>query len=166
VGERDDADGSRLVLVGTTKREGPGAAVPRVDLASARPVHEAVAAAIASGRVRACHDLSEGGLGVAVAEMCIAGGLGATLHLPAVPREDGLEDDLAVLFSESAPRYLLEVGWDDLDAVGKELAGVPHAIVATLTAEPLLVMSGFGRGPLLQATLQELTAAYRTGLAL
>ncbi len=169
----------RLVLVGETRAELRG--VPRVDLPLARKVHEAVARAIGSGRVRSCHDLSEGGLAVAVAEMCIAGELGATVHIGAVPctaggavpctaandvRAGAIVDELALLFSECAPRYLLEVAWDDLDAVDALLAGVPHAVVGTLTKQPVLVVSGRGRAPQLQLRLADLTKAYRKGLDL
>ncbi len=168
---------NRLVLVGETRAELGGARllreldggggsghVPRVDLVAAKRIHESVAAAIAAKRVRSCHDLSEGGLAVAIAEMCLAGGLGATLHLGVVPRPAGLEDDAVLLFAESAPRYLLEVEWDELDAVDRLLAGVPHAIVGTLTQQPLLVVSGFTPRPLLQLEVSDLTKAFRTGL--
>ena len=51
-----------------------GGAVPKVDLELAPQVFAAVHAAITNGLVRACHDLSEGGLAVAIAEMAFAGG--------------------------------------------------------------------------------------------
>src|SRR5207248_406281 len=50
--------------------------IPRVDLKLARRVHQALHRAIMRESVRACHDLSEGGLAVAAAEMAIAGGRG------------------------------------------------------------------------------------------
>jgi phosphoribosylformylglycinamidine synthase len=78
--------GSKLVLVAGAK---PDPAVMRD-----------VAAAIRTGRVRACHDLSEGGLAVALAEMAIGGGLGGRL------RFDG------DLFAEGPSRFLLEVAAD------------------------------------------------------
>ena len=66
--------------------------------------------AIRSGLVRSCHDLSEGGLAVAIAEMCIGGRLGATIDtLP--------HDDVATaLFSESIGRLVVEVDPADVDA--------------------------------------------------
>jgi phosphoribosylformylglycinamidine synthase len=157
---RDEFGGSRLLqLLGRT-----GGTVPRVDLAEGRAIHAAVAGAIARGLVRSCHDLCEGGLAVAVAESCLAGGLGATVNLGSVPRSAGLDDDAAILFSESAPRYLLETTFAQLDALEELLAAVPHAVIGTLTAQPRLVVSGFTTRPLINVKLDELTRAYRTGL--
>ena len=164
-----------LLLVGETRREFGGSRlhqllkldggrVPRVELQKAKALHESVARAIATRKVRAAHDLSEGGLAVAVAEMCLAGGLGAALHLGSVPRPSGLDDDLTLLFSESAPRYLLEVAWDDVDAVTRSLAGVPHAVVGSLTQAPVVTISGLTPRPLLQVDLAALTRSFRTGL--
>jgi len=173
--------GGLIVLVGTTRDELGGARllqhlgrdggpdrgiVPQVDLTFARAVHEAVARALASGAVRACHDLCEGGLAVALAEMCLAGGLGATLDVASVPRPAGLDDDAIVLFSESAPRYLLETTWADVERVEKALAGVPHAVVATLIEQPQFVATGLRPGPLLNLRLADLTSAFRTGLGI
>ncbi len=56
-------------------------APPPVDLAAERRTGEFLLGQIAAGQVRACHDLSDGGLAVAAAEMCLASGMGATLEL-------------------------------------------------------------------------------------
>src|SRR5262249_29130198 len=108
--------GNVLYLVGQTKDEMAGshyhlveqlagAAVPRPDLALAAVVFRKLHAAIAQGLVRSCHDLSEGGLAVAAAEMAFAGGIGADLTSAGAP---GLPDAMA-LFSESATRFIIEV---------------------------------------------------------
>jgi phosphoribosylformylglycinamidine synthase len=75
--------------------------------------------AILDGLVQACHDVSEGGLAVALAEMCIAGRLGADI-------DDLPHDDLtAALFGESQSRLVVEVAQADLakfdDAMGEPL---------------------------------------------
>jgi len=69
--------GNRLVAA--------SAPVEEVGLVQARTLHERVAALIATGQVRATHDVSDGGLAVAVAEMCIAGGYGAAIEIEAGP---------------------------------------------------------------------------------
>ncbi|MEK4032890.1 phosphoribosylformylglycinamidine synthase subunit PurL [Methylocystis sp. IM3] len=80
------------------RREG---APPPVDLAAERSNGDFVRAQILDGRVSAAHDLSDGGLAVALAEMALAGGIGATLDvLPRGPAH-------AVLFGEDQSRYLL-----------------------------------------------------------
>jgi phosphoribosylformylglycinamidine synthase len=146
--------GDALVVAGLTRDElgnseflamagGAGGRTPRLDKKLSKPVLDAVAAAIASGGVNAAHDCSEGGLGAAVAEMCFSGGLGATLDLAALPRE-GVDDGVAALFSESQSRIVLAVPKAGLDCVLARLAGVPHAVVGAVTAEPALAISGLG----------------------
>jgi len=131
--------GDALYLVGMTRNELAGSHfaevvapalfaqsfadtdVPRVDVASARITMKAVGRAIRKGLVRACHDLSEGGLAVAAAEMSLAGLLGMTLdvekvkaegvggpeHTPLGPGYPAVMQWL--LFSESPSRFLVEV---------------------------------------------------------
>lgn len=90
--------------------------------ATARALHQA----IMRGLVRACHDCSEGGLAIALAEMALAGRLGITLELANVPT-DGEEtpEDAWLLFSESNGRYLVEVRPEDARAVESLMAGIP-----------------------------------------
>ena len=67
------------------------------------------AKAVDSGYVKSCHDLSEGGLAVAVAEMAFSGGYGIQLDLRSVPRTKEVKRNDYVLFSESNSRFLVEV---------------------------------------------------------
>jgi len=78
--------------------------VPRVDLELAPKLFAAVHAAISQGLVRSCHDLSEGGLAVAVAEMAFAGGIGADV----TQSSGGGLPDAVKLFSESTTRFVIE----------------------------------------------------------
>ncbi|SFJ47454.1 phosphoribosylformylglycinamidine synthase [Bosea sp. OK403] len=96
-------------------------APPPVDLAIERRNGDAVRALITARRVSTCHDLSDGGLAVALAEMAMAGGVGATIDaLPAGPAH-------AVLFGEDQARYLVTVPEASAAAVLAELkaADVP-----------------------------------------
>jgi hypothetical protein len=88
--------GNLLFIVGQTKEEFGGShfslvggcsggEVPKVDAELAARTFAAVHQAIVAGTVRACHDLSEGGLAVALAEMAFAGGLGAQVRLGRLP---------------------------------------------------------------------------------
>jgi phosphoribosylformylglycinamidine synthase len=124
--------GNLLVLVGLTRRELGGshyyarreligASVPVVDLVEGPRTAKAVAGLISDGLVAAAHDLSEGGLAVAAAEMLFAGGLGASVDLAGVPCAEDANDDATLLFSESASRYLLEIAPADFDAVARGL---------------------------------------------
>ena len=79
---KDELGGSHFALVdGLLGRRGAARSMPRRPRGRSPRVHEAIAA----GLVRACHDLSEGGLAVAAAEMAFAGGLGAAIELGEVP---------------------------------------------------------------------------------
>lgn len=108
------ADDLDLVLIGETTgalgqslwlREIAGAekgAPPRVDLAAERRNGEFVRTQILSDGVKACHDVSDGGLLVAIAEMALAGGIGATL----TARPEGLAPH-AFWFGEDQARYVV-----------------------------------------------------------
>ena len=110
--------GDRLYLVGTTRDQMAGSALyarhgawhpeaPDVDLDALEAAMGAMLAAHSKGLVVACHDVADGGLGVALAEMCIGGQLGADVDLDASgPR--GVRR-VALLFSESNTRWVCEV---------------------------------------------------------
>lgn len=86
--------------------------------------------AIQQGLVQACHDCSEGGIGVAVAEMCIAGGLGAEIELlkvSAIPYQDA-----ELLFSETLGRFIVEVRPEDEQAFRELFADLPHGRIGTV----------------------------------
>jgi len=134
------APGNYLYQVGLTKNELGGShfalvesrcggEVPKVDVESAKKTFAAMHAAIDAGLVRACHDLSEGGLAVAAAEMAFAGGLGAQISLVEVPKAPDAKNAPAavLLFSESNTRFLVEVSPEKAEAFEATLADVPHA---------------------------------------
>jgi phosphoribosylformylglycinamidine synthase len=126
------AEGLALVLVGeegsgwlgrslyrTVVRGREDGPPPPVDLAAERRSGEFVLQQIRSGIVRACHDLSDGGLVVALTEMCLAGAIGATLDVAA---------DAGRLFGEDQGRYLVAVDAAEVGAIvaaAASSAGVP-----------------------------------------
>ena len=92
--------------------------VPRVDIKTARMTMKTLGSAIRMGLVQACHDLSEGGLAVAAAEMSLAGLLGMTIDVKCAPHENTtlvegtkppVHFNTILLFSESASRFLVEI---------------------------------------------------------
>jgi phosphoribosylformylglycinamidine synthase len=143
--------GNHLVLVGLTKRElggshyfarhnQVGASVPVVDLKAGPATAKAVAGLIGRGLVTSAHDLSEGGLAIAAAEMLFAGNLGASLDLAGVPCAEDADDDATLLFSESASRYLLEVSPANFDALARSLkdAGIRFGVIGRVEESPRL----------------------------
>ncbi len=98
----DELGGSHYAMVNGLQ----GGRVPQVDSARAKRTFAAVHAMILAGRIRACHDLSEGGLAIALCEMAMAGRLGVQVDLS--PMNSSLST-VQKLFAESNTRFLVEV---------------------------------------------------------
>jgi phosphoribosylformylglycinamidine synthase II len=138
-----------------------GAHVPKLDLGLAPRIAQQVAAAIAEGLVVSCHDCSEGGLAVALAEMAFAGGLGLEADLRGVPRSKDCSRTEAQLFSESNGRYLVEVTPGHYDAFARRMLNLPFGHVGMVTAEPrLTIKSGDGKA-VIDADLDRLKQAWQ-----
>jgi phosphoribosylformylglycinamidine synthase len=149
-----------------------GGKVPRVDLKTGRRLFRAVHAAISGGLVRACHDPSEGGLAVALAEMALAGGLGADVSLAEVPRDAAAEHDAALLFSESPTRFLLEARPAHADELKRLFAGLPLGRLGMVVAAgadapsltPRLTVRGLHDAVVIDRPVAELKAAWQRPL--
>jgi len=169
------AAGSHVYLIGATRPEFAGShlaavspelaafcaasAVPQVELDTARRSFAALHGAITQGLVRACHDLSEGGLGVAAAEMVIAGELGMRLDLAAAD----MADEPLLLFSETPSRFLVEVRPADAAAFEAAMAGTPLAHVGVTTAETVLALHS-GPAQLGSLPVVSLRTSWQSGL--
>ena len=126
--------------------------------------------AICKGLLRACHDLSEGGLAVAVAEMAFAGGFGAQIRLKHVPRDGSLDsrqtdDGDAILFSESASRFIVEVPPGNRAAIESifRSANVPFGHIGEVTDSGRLVVLHDER-PVIDLPLAEMKEAWQKPL--
>ncbi|MEX0923291.1 MAG: phosphoribosylformylglycinamidine synthase subunit PurL [Rhodovibrionaceae bacterium] len=108
---------------------------PPVDLKAERRNGEFVRRMIGAGKITACHDLSDGGLAVALAEMALAGGLGAAISAP-----DGL-DLAAWLFGEDQARYLATTAVPEALLDAARAAGVPATPLGE-TAKGTLTLPG------------------------
>jgi phosphoribosylformylglycinamidine synthase subunit PurSL len=137
--------GNLLVLLGETRSEFGGShlemllgedcgAVPRPD-PTAPLRYKQLHKAIRLGLVSSAHDCAEGGLAVALAEMCIGGRLGA--------RVDRLvaDDVVSAWFSESSSRIVLEVAANKIDEL-QEIVHGPLTIIGEVTADAALALSG------------------------
>jgi phosphoribosylformylglycinamidine synthase len=163
--------GNELYLVGTTNNElggsfyhlvtnDVGGEPPRVDPILAPKVFDAVHRAITDCLVRSCHDLSEGGFAVAIAEMCFAGGLGADVaNLPG-------ESDIVRLFSESQTRFIIEATPANSGKLKALFSGLPFAKIGTVSKEPRLRIAGANGEWLIWAALGELKEAWQSPLRL
>ncbi|MEM2935953.1 MAG: AIR synthase-related protein, partial [Candidatus Bathyarchaeia archaeon] len=136
-----------------------GKSVPQVRPEAKRTM-EAVTAAIDAGYIKSCHDLSEGGLGVAVAEMAFTGGHGTELYLERVPRSGILRDD-HLLFSESNSRFLVEVPERFRDPFETLAKGVSRALVGRVKGENRLHIHGLRGNLIVDVSLAELRKAWK-----
>ena len=166
------APGNRLYLVGATRDEMGGShfalveglsggQAPQVDPPQAARCFAAVHAAIDAGLVRACHDLSEGGLAVAAAEMAFAGGFGVRIDLGNVPREGDLPEPV-LLFAESNTRFLCEVPSSAAAGFEKSLEGIPCACVGEVV--PAARLEIIGAATRIAADLARLKEAWQEPL--
>jgi phosphoribosylformylglycinamidine synthase len=163
----DEMGGSHAGLV----RNLSGGNVPKVNPQLAKTTFAAVHAAIDAGLVRACHDLSEGGLAAAAAEMCIAGECGAWLSLEKVPSAlfgvqlTEREMDATLLFSESNTRFLLEVPPQHADALEAIFAGkAPCRPIGKVTDDLRLQVRGLTGVPCLAADVAQLKQTWKQPL--
>jgi phosphoribosylformylglycinamidine synthase II len=140
-----------------------GASVPKVRGGKAKRIFKAVTKAIDAGFVKSCHDLSEGGLAVAAAEMAFAGGLGLELDLQKVPGKDLTRSDF-VLFSESNSRFLIEVSEADKDAFEALMRGKGCVQIGKVTKEPKLRIKGLGGKTVVDASLDKLQQSWKKTL--
>jgi phosphoribosylformylglycinamidine synthase len=162
------AAGNRLYLLGETERTLAGSAylaqigaqggappaLPAEPLVRYRALH----AAMRQGLVQSAHDLSEGGLAVALAEMALAGRLGATVELAGVGAPD-LPADVR-LFSETLGRLLVEVAAQDAPAFEAALDGQPLAVLGAVNDLARLQITLHGEG-LVDVPVATLVAAWK-----
>jgi phosphoribosylformylglycinamidine synthase len=108
-------------------------APPPVDLAVERRNGDFVRGQIGVGHVAACHDLSDGGLLIALTEMAMAGATGATIEIP------GDIAPHAWLFGEDQGRYLLATSKPDAVLAEAAKAGVPAWRIGTSGGNALTI---------------------------
>jgi phosphoribosylformylglycinamidine synthase subunit PurSL len=154
-----------------------GLHVPLVDAHEAFPMYRALAAAIRDGLVASAHGVYRGGLGVHLALMAMAGGLGLEVELARVPSaarrecarpggERGRVDEMiilrndATLYSESAGRFLVTVPEALADRFEKRMAGHAMAVIGQVTAEPRLKIRSVSEESLIDLPIPALWEAW------
>ena len=161
-----------LFIVGETKNElggshyykingHIGANVPKLDLGKAPKIAAKIAAAIAKGLVASCHDCSEGGLAVALAEMAFAGGLGIEADLRGLPSGKDCSRADVQLFSESNSRYIVEVTPDKYDAFARLMLNLPFGQIGKVTEEKTLVIKALDGETVIEKDIETLKQAWQ-----
>ncbi|MDO9097681.1 MAG: AIR synthase-related protein, partial [Candidatus Methanoperedens sp.] len=136
--------------------------VPRVDAVSAKRQYIALEKAINEGLVASCHDCSDGGLGVALAESAFSGELGMTIELTKVPVENIKRAD-TILFSESQSRFVVTVAPDKVRRFEEIMRGNVFADVGVVTSRQEFTVLD-GEKVVLNAGIDELKEAWQRTL--
>ncbi len=166
------APGHIIYLLGETRRELagsevssqlglPACRVPKVDTGTAAKRYTALFNTMQQKLVSACHDLSDGGLAVALAEMALGGRLGCDVSLDQAPAEPMTLTEL--LYSESASRLLVTVAPEHAAAFEQAFAGQHCLRLGTVTAEPVL-RAAYKSSPVLAESAETLAQAFKATL--
>jgi phosphoribosylformylglycinamidine synthase II len=141
-----------------------GNTVPKVRIEQAKKTMDLITEAIDNGYLRSCHDLSEGGLAVASAEMAFSSGHGIELDLKKVPKTKETCRNDQVLFSESNSRFLVEVTEKcrtDFETLMKESV---CAEVGRVKKDGILSVTGLDAKQVVHADLEELRRRWKSVL--
>jgi phosphoribosylformylglycinamidine synthase len=164
--------GDLIYIVGSTQNELGGSEyfrtlgfigniVPKVKPHQAKELMEKLSLATKKSLVLACHDLSEGGIGVAIAEMAFAGGLGVVVTLKDVPLGEPMNRDDLILFSESNSRFLVEVKPSDKDEFEETMSGISFASIGQVTPSAMLEIYGIRDKKVASISIAELKEAWQ-----
>ncbi|HID55376.1 TPA: phosphoribosylformylglycinamidine synthase subunit PurL [Candidatus Poribacteria bacterium] len=168
-------EGDLIYLVGLTYNEMGGShyfdlfgyvgnTVPKVRPEIGREVMLKLHEAIEGGLVMACHDPSEGGIGVAVAEMAFAGGLGAEIRLQSVPLGEEIDRDDFILFSESNSRFIVEVKPEKRREFEEVMHGTPFGLIGRVRGDERFIVEGRTGQVVISTDIWEMKRAWKSAL--
>jgi phosphoribosylformylglycinamidine synthase len=140
-----------------------GNQAPRVDAQKAKRLYQALSSAMEKGLVASCHDCSDGGLGVALAEVAFAGGLGMEADLRKVPAP-GVDRNDTLLFSESPSRFVVTVRPENQKAFEDCLKGNTFAQAGRVVSTKDLTITGLQGAVVVRADIDELKEAWKKPL--
>ncbi|WP_248929790.1 phosphoribosylformylglycinamidine synthase subunit PurL [Paenibacillus hamazuiensis] len=164
-------EGDVIVLLGETKAELGGSEFqyaihgvtegrpPQIDLDVEKRLLDGVLSAIQQGLVASAHDVSDGGLAVALAESCISGGVGAKVDFASELRSD------IALFSESQSRIVLSASAEKAEALKKHLeqSGIPYQVLGQVQANKQLDIAVNSK-PVIQASVEQLEKVWKDAI--
>ena len=166
-------EGNLIYVIGETKDEMGGSHynlikncvgnnAPMVDPKAGLKIFNRISEASRLGLLRACHDLSEGGIAVALAEMAFAGGFGVEIKLKEAPGEYKRDD--IILFSESNTRFVAEVRKGDKKKFEDLMKGVPVGLIGTVLGKKYLRIYGLKGNKIIDAGIDKLKEAWQKPL--
>lgn len=129
-----------VYIIGNTKKECGGSCyyqmykannknVPKVDLKTAKKIYISLQKAIQKGVITSCHDVSDGGLITALAEMSLAGNLGFSGDLKNIPVSKDIKNTHEILFSESNSRFIVEIDKKNVKKFKKMMKGIKIGLI-------------------------------------
>ncbi len=140
-----------------------GNQVPKVNAPRAKALYEALGWAMAKGFVASCHDCSDGGLGVALAETAFSGALGMEVDLRQVPAS-GVDRNDVLLFSESPSRFVVTVHPKNQAAFEECLQGKVFAAIGRVVEGNNFTIFGLKGKVVVQADILQLKEAWQRPL--
>ena len=163
--------GSLIYAIGETKDElggsyyyrlqdmvGNNAPQPATNgLSTARKLHKAMMV----GVVQSCHDCSEGGWVVALAEMSLAGESGLNISLAQLPGIENLSDDVVCCFSESNGRYIVEIKSEDKTTFERTMSNCSISCIGVVTDTKSFIIKGLQDREIIRTDVSDLERAWR-----
>jgi phosphoribosylformylglycinamidine synthase len=156
---RDELGGSEWFAL----HKAVGNNVPKVDAERAVKMYRALHKAMRAGLVASCHDCSDGGLAVALAETAFAGGLGMNVDLNCVPYRGKKRNDY-ILFSESASRFVVTIHPSAKAKFDKIMAGNSISEIGFISNDEMFRISGLNGRLIIEEKIGKLQAAWRKPL--
>ncbi len=139
-----------------------GNSIPKVRIDEAAARYKALSKATSQGLISSCHDCSDGGLGVCLAEKAFSGGLGMDIDLSAVPAEEIDRVD-HLLFSESQSRFVVTVRPENKEAFEDIMSDSVIGLVGEVSTSKRLVMTYDGK-EVINEPVEELKKAWQSPL--
>jgi phosphoribosylformylglycinamidine synthase II len=164
------SEGDTIILLGETKPELGGSEFqyvihgvtegrpPTIDLDVEATMQKALLGAIRNGWIASAHDLSEGGIAVALTESCISGELGADVTILTELRND------IALFSESQSRVIISVKPELASKVSEWFAvkGVPHQVIGQVKGKHITIK--VNETPVIQTSVEQLEKIWKDAI--
>ena len=168
-------EGDLVYLVGNTYAElggseyfkirgNLGGSVPKVRLNEAKRTIDSIIKAIEFRCVKSCHDLSEGGLGVAASEMAFSSGYGLDIQLDKVPRVENIQRNDYIMFSESNSRFLVEIPKKLQNRFEYIMKGTSSSLIGKVKKEKTFSVYGLERVKVVDMNLEKLMNAWKLQL--
>ncbi len=137
---------------------------PKVRMTDNFKLYKKVYLAIKKGLIRSCHDCSDGGIAVSLAESCIGANLGCTINTNKIPRDEGMTDD-KILFSESAGRFIVSINMSSKKEFEELMSGCVFAQIGEVCDNQTFVINGSEDSIKISISTSELEESFKKTLS-